>query len=180
MPRTDYLVGNLTDRQAARVARLVCSWPGWCVYDQPKRDSKRPRWGETSPPNIGTGFAKLPPPHPILAGRARKAPQKGPSQPQRGSVARGTGVITSLSPSPNSTPVDSSLDALGDRLTALRRHFNDSPYRALRLVECRYMGQQITLGGRVPTYYLKQLAQAIALRLLGSQGLINQIEVNWP
>jgi hypothetical protein len=42
------------------------------------------------------------------------------------------------------------------------------------------MGQQITLGGRVPTYYLKQLAQAIALRLLGSQGLINQIEVNWP
>jgi osmotically-inducible protein OsmY len=50
-------------------------------------------------------------------------------------------------------------------------------YPALRAVEVSAHGGLIVLHGRVPSYYLKQLAQAGALTVPGVQELRNDLEV---
>ncbi len=52
-----------------------------------------------------------------------------------------------------------------------------SGYRCLRLLECRAEGGVVTVSGLVPSYYLKQLAQARLLKLAGASGVKNLVEV---
>lgn len=47
----------------------------------------------------------------------------------------------------------------------------------LRSVSVSVADGVITLRGRVPSYYLKQLAQTAALRLCGERGLYNEVDV---
>ncbi len=58
-----------------------------------------------------------------------------------------------------------------------RSRLSRSGYFALRDVSCCVSSHSVQLNGRVPTYYLKQLAQAIVAELTGSRQLINQIKV---
>ena len=53
----------------------------------------------------------------------------------------------------------------------------DSGYFALRRVSCQVHRGCVTLAGRVPTYFLKQLAQTLVQRHLQPQQLLNEIEV---
>lgn len=55
-----------------------------------------------------------------------------------------------------------------------------SSYFALAHVSCHYGRGVLTLGGCVPTYYLKQIAQATVSGLDGVKAIENQIEVWMP
>jgi hypothetical protein len=55
-----------------------------------------------------------------------------------------------------------------------------SGYSALGEIRCEVAGQAVRLIGRVPSYYLKQLAQAIVCEALDDHVVLNQIEVVSP
>ena len=52
-----------------------------------------------------------------------------------------------------------------------------SGYLALRDINCTCHDEEITLRGRLPTYYLKQLAQHLVAEIEGVRRTINEIEV---
>jgi hypothetical protein len=60
--------------------------------------------------------------------------------------------------------------------TALRQ----SPYFELHNVSCDFSGGILTLHGRLPTYYLKQLAQASVAEVPGVIEVHNRVEVTAP
>ena len=66
--------------------------------------------------------------------------------------------------------------SLADRVL---RRLRDTAYRALKNVtcECPDEGGVVVLRGRLPTYYLKQMAQAVAAREEGAKRVENRIEV---
>jgi osmotically-inducible protein OsmY len=55
-----------------------------------------------------------------------------------------------------------------------------SSYAELHGVSCDYHEGVVTLRGRVSSYYLKQMAQALVFRLDGVQELNNRVEVVSP
>jgi osmotically-inducible protein OsmY len=57
------------------------------------------------------------------------------------------------------------------------RALRSSPYLALRNVACDGRDGVLTLRGCVPTYYLKQVAQAVVARVEGARLIVNEIEV---
>ena len=59
---------------------------------------------------------------------------------------------------------------------ALRR----SSYFELRDVSCDFSGGVLTLRGRVPSYHLKQLAQATVVEVPGVLEINNHVEVVTP
>lgn len=52
-------------------------------------------------------------------------------------------------------------------------------HRALADVECVVGNGVVVLTGTVPTYYLKQLAQAIVLRQVNVRAVENGVHVEW-
>jgi osmotically-inducible protein OsmY len=50
-------------------------------------------------------------------------------------------------------------------------------YLALKNVQCECDEGVLTLRGCLPTYYLKQMAQAVVARIEGVQRIVNEIEV---
>jgi osmotically-inducible protein OsmY len=50
-------------------------------------------------------------------------------------------------------------------------------YLALKNISCDYRDGVLTLRGCLPTYYLKQVAQAAVGQLDGVQRIVNEIEV---
>jgi osmotically-inducible protein OsmY len=57
------------------------------------------------------------------------------------------------------------------------RALRNSPYLALRNVTCDYQGGVLILRGCLPTYYLKQVAQAVVARVEGVRQVANEIDV---
>jgi osmotically-inducible protein OsmY len=57
------------------------------------------------------------------------------------------------------------------------RALRNSPYLALRNVACECQDGVLTLRGCLPTYYLKQVAQAVVARVEGVRQVINDIDV---
>jgi osmotically-inducible protein OsmY len=55
-----------------------------------------------------------------------------------------------------------------------------SGYQELRGVSCDFHEGVLTLRGRVPSYYLKQVAQSLVFDLDGVQELSNRLEVVPP
>jgi hypothetical protein len=53
-----------------------------------------------------------------------------------------------------------------------------SPYLAIRHLKCRFCDGELTIVGRVPSYYLKQLAQNAVQQLDGVERISNIIEVS--
>jgi len=56
----------------------------------------------------------------------------------------------------------------------------NSGYHALRLVSCDFHEGVLTLRGQVPSFYLKQVAQELILRLDGAEEVNNRLEVVAP
>jgi osmotically-inducible protein OsmY len=54
---------------------------------------------------------------------------------------------------------------------------NDSGHRSLGRLDCRVHQGVIELSGKVPSFYLKQLAQAVALRVETARGVQNRVRV---
>jgi BON domain len=60
----------------------------------------------------------------------------------------------------------------------VRAELRQSPYGAIRTVACQMNGGVLTLSGSVPSYYLKQVAQRLALNVLRDAGeIVNQLRV---
>ena len=59
----------------------------------------------------------------------------------------------------------------------VERRLRESPYLCLRTIRCEHQQGVLTLRGSVPSYYHKQLAQALVAQLVRSGAFVNQIEV---
>ena len=66
---------------------------------------------------------------------------------------------------------------LPDVAQLAEQHLNKSTYHALRGVTCLYHEGIITICGRVPSFYLKQVAQSIVGAIEEVGGVINRLEV---
>ena len=64
-----------------------------------------------------------------------------------------------------------------DVLPRVLHRLQTSPYLALRLIRCSCDGSRLILDGRVPSYYLKQLAQVLAGQCIGGSAIENRLEV---
>lgn len=53
-----------------------------------------------------------------------------------------------------------------------------SPYQAMKMVSCEHRRGVLYLRGRLPSYYLKQIAQETVANIFGIVQVINAIEVN--
>lgn len=65
-------------------------------------------------------------------------------------------------------------DILIERVKA---SFDGLGYPQLANVECHAQGSTIRLAGRLSSFYLKQIAQTIAIKIPGVRRVINDIEV---
>ena len=61
--------------------------------------------------------------------------------------------------------------------SALQQQLQCSPYWSVRQLVCHVDRESIVLRGTVPSYYLKQVAQALALKTVGVGSLCSDIEV---
>jgi hypothetical protein len=52
-----------------------------------------------------------------------------------------------------------------------------TPYAALRGVSCECHAGQLILRGRLPSFFLKQMAQSAVARVPGVERVVNHIEV---
>ena len=71
-------------------------------------------------------------------------------------------------------------DRAQDLADQARAELLRNPYLALRNVHCDYREGVLTLRGCLPSYHLKQVAQAAVASLDGVDRVINQIEVLPP
>jgi osmotically-inducible protein OsmY len=59
----------------------------------------------------------------------------------------------------------------------IERALRANGYPALRAIDVSVEGPRVVLKGRVPSYYMKQMAQVVTLAVAGVQELCNQVEV---
>jgi osmotically-inducible protein OsmY len=59
----------------------------------------------------------------------------------------------------------------------VERALHSTRYRSLRGVEVSVCSQLVILRGRVPSYYMKQLVQAVAMEVAGVRELRNEVQV---
>ena len=57
------------------------------------------------------------------------------------------------------------------------RRLKESGYFCLRRVSCHYHEGVLALRGRLPSFYLKQVAQTVVLQIEGVIEILNQVEV---
>ena len=63
-------------------------------------------------------------------------------------------------------------------LLEIRRRLCAAGHHALRQIECEYSNGVVVLRGRVPTYYVKQIAQAVLLASPIVARVVNLIDVS--
>lgn len=85
-----------------------------------------------------------------------------------------TYATPALPPIGSEPPAASSGDELA---AAVQAELRKAPYPELARLTCELQGGVLRLRGRVPTYYLKQLAQAIVGRTVQILEVDNQIDV---
>ncbi len=59
-------------------------------------------------------------------------------------------------------------------------HLRSNSYLALKNISCEFRHGVLILKGNVPTYYLKQVAQAVVAPTAGVERIVNEIEVVAP
>jgi hypothetical protein len=64
-------------------------------------------------------------------------------------------------------------------LESARTLLNESGYPALAQLGCSVRDGVVSIEGKLPTYYLKQVAQEALLQRCGARGVNNQTEVCW-
>jgi len=63
-------------------------------------------------------------------------------------------------------------------MAAARKRLWDSPHMMIRRVECHYCDGALVLRGRLPSYFLKQMAQEAVCSLDAIDEVVNEIEVS--
>lgn len=58
------------------------------------------------------------------------------------------------------------------------RRLQRSSYPSHRRLECRFHGGVLTIQGRVPSYYLRQIAWALVADLRGIDEFVDRMEVD--
>jgi osmotically-inducible protein OsmY len=65
-------------------------------------------------------------------------------------------------------------------LERVQRRLRESPYYYLRTIQCACDAGEVTLRGRVPSFYLKQTVQAVVEKVDGVHQVINLVDVTYP
>lgn len=60
---------------------------------------------------------------------------------------------------------------------AAERLLGRSPYLPLRRLQCQFAGGVLAITGRLPSFYLKQVAHAVVARLDGVERVDDRIEI---
>lgn len=68
-------------------------------------------------------------------------------------------------------------DNLSRCCLALKQELGTSPYWSIRHLVCQIDRDRITVQGTVPSFYLKQVAQSLAARVLGVECMRSEIHV---
>ena len=74
--------------------------------------------------------------------------------------------------STNSAP-----DQLSRHCSALKRELETSPYWPIRHLVCQIDCDRITVQGTVSSFYLKQIAQTVATKVVGIECVRSEIDV---
>ena len=73
------------------------------------------------------------------------------------------------------------IELASDRMTRcymdLKRQLGVSPYGPIRHLVCRIDRDRITVQGTVPTFYMRQIAQTLAARVVGIECVRSEIGV---
>lgn len=75
------------------------------------------------------------------------------------------------------TQPESTRSHSNDLTTRVRLSLNKLSYHQLDGVHCQVSGGHVKLTGHLRSYYLKQIAQAIAMRVPGVMNVENEISV---
>jgi osmotically-inducible protein OsmY len=59
-----------------------------------------------------------------------------------------------------------------------QRIYRDSPYHALRHLECSFADGVLTIAGRLPSFFMKQVAQTSIQHVVGVERVENRVEVS--
>jgi osmotically-inducible protein OsmY len=86
-------------------------------------------------------------------------------------------VTFSAAPNVSPGPVMMMSDSL---LQRVERRLRESPYYYLRAIQCDCHDGDVTLRGRVPSFYLKQTVQVLVEKIDGVQQVINLVDVTYP
>lgn len=62
-------------------------------------------------------------------------------------------------------------------IASANRRLRESGYPTLRGITCDFDGEQMTLWGRVPSFYQKQVAQTLVQQIAQVQRVINELNV---
>ena len=68
-------------------------------------------------------------------------------------------------------------DLLSRRCSALKQELDTSPYWSIRHLVCQIDRNRITVQGTVSSFYLKQLAQSLATKVVGIESVRSEIDV---
>lgn len=68
----------------------------------------------------------------------------------------------------------------GGLADAARERLRAVPYAAVRRISCEHRHGRLVLRGRLPSFYLKQLAQEAVAGLDGVREIVNEVEVERP
>ncbi len=92
------------------------------------------------------------------------------------------GIGMMITPDQSSSDTNQPASAACTIRASAERRLERSGYAALRLVDCEFQSESgvLHLRGAVPSYYLKQLAQALAGDLEGVRFVDNQLNVARP
>ncbi len=63
-------------------------------------------------------------------------------------------------------------------LEDIRRRLNESPYAAMRCLNCEFHQGTLTLRGTVPTFYIRQVAHSLSLKVPGVVAVDDRITVD--
>ena len=72
---------------------------------------------------------------------------------------------------------DNPVSALPMGRATLEQELRSSPYSSLRQLVCQVDRDRVIVRGTVPSYYLKQVAQTLALKAVGIGHLESDIDV---
>lgn len=77
----------------------------------------------------------------------------------------------------NSCVIAAPSASVTSELAALQNQIERSPYWSIRQLRCEWDQQRVVLRGTVPSYYIKQLAQSLAGKVIGVGRIHLEIEV---
>jgi hypothetical protein len=72
---------------------------------------------------------------------------------------------------------DSAPDQLSRFCSALKLELGTSPYWSIRHLVCQIDRDRITVQGTVSSFYLKQVAQTVATKVVGPECVCSEIDV---